>query len=333
MALIVIPNQTVEFVPNGEADFNTKNQACTMELRTYCQPVTGEVVTRFEVQISPNTGQEFINYPFLDPILPGSTTGSLADKLINSNASFTAGGIQVGYGVKRIVLFVYPYHAEVVAIDSAIQLSLDGSPFTVFPVPYVFSSFNWVDGVNYNHNLHRFEWDGTSSGAPFIRIEYWEQLTANRYWRATIHVQTYSQGAWYLNHGGTSEPQFSGVGIHFVYFQTAGVPETFQIRGSGTTLGSIKYVSIREMSSVGIQLEDCDGTPVGALPASAITYSGLMAMVTVDWGALGLSEGCYRICVEDTGDLDEDLLLPFKTLNYEAGGPLLLPSGAQINYI
>lgn len=58
MAVNVISNQLVKLY--ASEDFNTRNDKCTWDTRTYCQVVRPEQTTMFQVQVTPQTGDDIL---------------------------------------------------------------------------------------------------------------------------------------------------------------------------------------------------------------------------------------------------------------------------------
>ncbi len=60
MGLIILPNQTIKFLTPGETDFNTFNESCTQDGRVYCQPITRDTPTKFQILTSPQDGVNLV---------------------------------------------------------------------------------------------------------------------------------------------------------------------------------------------------------------------------------------------------------------------------------
>lgn len=79
VSVILIPNQNVVFFSG--LDFNARNKLCTLDVRTYCQPVQYETATQFQVQTSGITGFNLITN--------GNFNVDLTDWTVGANGGWT----------------------------------------------------------------------------------------------------------------------------------------------------------------------------------------------------------------------------------------------------
>lgn len=123
--------------------------------------------------------------------------------------------------------------------------------------------------------------------------------------------------------------QFVQPGYYEIYFladSTTGVDIVTVSPNSATGLLGFSYTNLIQLSTPTVAVYDCDG--VFAATIDQIQYSGTKFAVSIPWGELGLTAGCYRICLSDVDDLGQDLLLPSIFIIASNGNPIIASQGA-----
>lgn len=90
----------------------------------------------------------------------------------------------------------------------------------------------------------------------------------------------------------------------------------------------IDDVTLERLSQPVATLEDCSGNLIETLTTFA--QAGNVAVFAVEW--FGKAEGCYRICLDDTEDTEENYLDRALALGTEGGNPIALEQGGFLKW-
>lgn len=250
--------------------------------------------------------------PSLNPVASGTNTSTSSGKLINTSGNFLSGNLQANFTVKNITDDTY---ALITSIDSDTQLTLSSNIFTGTGKSYEIIEWD-LSGMTYDHTTNSLVFDNSclATGHNFLKD--------NTYYK--IVVTTNAGGAsngLIMTFGGAETVPIDGDITAVAYFKFSDGDDI--LLSDNVAFGSLilSRFEIYEMSQLAYKIKDCDTDSVvydanGGLEYYQSNLSTdyqdedleIVGQISINWENIGLDEGCYKICIIDSGLLGFEFL-------------------------
>lgn len=308
MSITRIDNQAVKLYSPSETKFNEKTSSCDWHL-PYYSIVTCDDTTEIIVDSSASSGTDISLDPDFSTLRDSTATGISADKLIDSGGDFQGTGGSAAITTQMIVRNTSTgQSANVIAIDSGTQLSLDANIFIdLFSADYIISYYELDGSVELSSKTLVKSTGGTGTVSQY-------PLTSGDSYVFTINLLSIAS-----NGSNDSITVKIGSNTVAVYDASELQASTLTFYGSASSsaitieMGSDVEASfsdfeVRELTNIEYEVVNCDSeVVVYSSVASDIVKSTESSQIKIsfDWSNLmdgyDCECGCYRIDIFETG--------------------------------